>query len=177
MPKENKNPLDTFREKRGRGRPWKASASEVFGRASNFRMIFSEIWAEAGERLLKAQTDEEVLRAFDGTAYRGQFEYIPSLVLKVLHEPLFPRKRAKAQINFVADSLAAMGDVSPRRSRDICAKERARERAKSPHKILRKEYYIECSCGYKGPARDKACRKCGAEISLVEELFSGGVVV
>ena len=32
---------------------------------------------------------------------------------------------------------------------------------------------IECSCGYQGPARDNACRKCGAEIPLsFEELLT-----
>jgi hypothetical protein len=47
--------------------------------------------------------------------------------------------------------------VTPRRSREICAEERAKIR----HVIVRREYYIECSCGYEGPARDGACRNCG----------------
>jgi hypothetical protein len=33
--------------------------------------------------------------------------------------------------------------------------------AKLKHVIVRREYYIECSCGYKGPALDGACRDCG----------------
>lgn len=72
-----------------------------------------------------------------------------------LHDPRFP-KRQQARINFLADSLAGLGRVTPRSSRDICARERAKERAKSRHKIIRYEFYVECSCGYKGPARDNA---------------------
>src|SRR5437867_6072956 len=68
------------------------------------------------------------------------------------------------QINFLADSLAGTGIVSPRRSRDICAAERAKE--KRTHRIIRFEFYVECSCGYKGPSENHACRKCGATISF-----------
>jgi hypothetical protein len=34
-------------------------------------------------------------------------------------------------------------------------------------------FYVVCSCGFKGAALDNACRKCGAEISLLPELLSG----
>ncbi len=61
----------------------------------------------------------------------------------------------------------------PCTSRDICARERASERKKSPYKIVRHEYYVECSCGYKGPAHDNACRKCGAEIDFLPEVLMG----
>jgi len=61
------------------------------------------------------------------------------------------------QIHFLADSVAGQGFVTPRRSREICAE----ERAKKKYFIVRREYYIECSCGYKGPALDGACRDCG----------------
>ena len=54
----------------------------------------------------------------------------------------------EAQIQFLGDSLEAQGKVTPRRSCEICAS----ERNKVKHVIVRKEYYIECSCGYKGPA-------------------------
>jgi len=96
-------------------------------------------------------------------------------VLQVIRERHFPTRR-KAQANFMADSLAAYGWVSPRRSRDICRQQRARQRRKSPHHILRKEFYVECSCGYKGPALDNACRKCGAEIGFsLAELMGPGL--
>ncbi len=62
--------------------------------------------------------------------------------------PLFPAPtdfgplRREAQINFLADSLAGRGLVSPRRSRDICAQERATEKRR--HRIIRQEFYVEC---------------------------------
>lgn len=171
-----KNPqktLDRFSEKRGRGRPYKVRASEVTGRAYNYRLIFSQTWDTLGQHLLRATTEQEVLQAFEGTAYKNEFEHIASLIPTVLHDAGFPKRNKKAQINFLADSLAARGVVTPRSSRDICGKARAKEHAKSPHKIVRKEFYVECSCGYKGPARDNACRKCGAEIPLsFDELLS-----
>jgi hypothetical protein len=75
-----------------------------------------------------------------------------------------------ARINFLADSLAALGVVVPRRSRDICAAERAK--AKREHHVIRYEFYVECSCGYKGPSKDHACRRCGAKIQHFLQLNS-----
>ena len=42
-------------------------ASEVSGRAYNYRLIFNQTWDRIGERLLKAQTEEEVIQAFEET--------------------------------------------------------------------------------------------------------------
>jgi hypothetical protein len=171
---EREKILDTFSRERVLGRPWRIKASEVAGRSYNFRLQFGQIWNTVGEKLIEAQTAENILRALElaGQYYREQFggAGIASLILKIVHDPKFP-KRKEPQINFLADSLAAWGVVTPRRSRDICGKERAKERAKSPHKIIRKEFYIECSCGYKGPARDNACQKCGAQIPISLEEF------
>ena len=182
MPKSKKttkklqNPLDMSPGKRGRGRPYKIRASEVSGRAYNYRLIFSQTWDVLGEELLKAKTAEEILQAFARTAYKEEFAPIASLIFAVLRDPDFPKRDKEARINFLAESLAARGVVTPRTSRDICARERARERSKSEHKILRREYYVECSCGYEGPARDNACRKCGAEISFsLHELMGSRV--
>ena len=70
----------------------------------------------------------------------------------------FP-KRPEPQRNFLADSLAGRGLISPRRSRDICE----RERKTKVHYIIRQDYYIECTCRYKGPARYGQCPKCGTD--------------
>lgn len=51
------------------------------------------------------------------------------------------------QINFLADSLAGRGFVSPRRLRDICKQ----DRAKMFHYIIRQDYYVECTFRYKVP--------------------------
>ena len=167
-------PLDTVFEKRGRGRRG-VRASEITGRAHNYRMIFGYVWDGLRVPLSGAKDEADVINAFEEKAQPYTREFMPmlaGLVLKVIREPKFPKRRI-AQINFMADSLAGYGTISPRRSRDICEHERARERAKSKYQIIRKEFYIECSCGYKGPALDNACRKCGAGISIWPEIIRG----
>jgi len=155
--------LDTYYGKRRRGRPG-VRASEIAGRAGNYRYIFGIIWDTVGASLLQATNETEVVKAFEKDGrYTNEFRPLASLILKVRNEKRFPKKR-EAQIGFLADSLAGRGWISPRRSRDICERERARDRQKSKHKILRYEYYVECSCGYMGPALNNACRDCGAEI-------------
>jgi hypothetical protein len=166
LPQRTENAIDTFSEKRGRGRPQRIPRSWVIGRADNYRYILAEVWPKLRDPLLAAQTEEQAISAFEnhGQPYAGEF--VPRLapdIMALIRDARFP-KRPKAQIGFLADSLAGRPNVEFRTSRDICIKERAKQRAKSPHKIIRKEFYIECSCGYNGPARDNACRKCGAAI-------------
>jgi len=132
-------------------------------------------WAMA---LVAAKTTDEVSHALESApSYaRNEFKPLIPLILTVLQERAFPKK-SKTQYDFLADSLAAYGRVSPRRSRDICGEERAKESAKSSYKIIRKEFYVECSCGYKGPALDDACRKCRAPIAIsLEESVSSGML-
>jgi hypothetical protein len=158
-----------------RGRPRHIPASTVAGRAENYRRMFVGLWPRLGGPLLAAQNEEQVIAAFEnhGQPYAGQFmPWAPPGVLAVIRDPKFP-KTAKAQPGFLADSLAGWPNVTPRTSRDICERERARERQKTLHHIIRKEYYIECSCGYKGPALDNACRHCGAEVVFSFEELTG----
>jgi hypothetical protein len=183
MPMRNKplprrqEKLDREQERARRGRPG-ARRSEIVGRAENYRQMFwtrrldrkRKEWVrdnpqEWAEQLLRGQSEQEVAKALNSAPQyaQGQLRPLIPLILKVLKGPRFP-KRPQTRLDFLADSLAAYGQVSPRSSRDICEEARAKERKKSPHHILRKEFYVECSCGYKGPARDSTCRKCGAEI-------------
>jgi hypothetical protein len=159
-------PLDRFSRKRGRGRPPRVRATEIRGRADNYRFIFGQVWDRLWPRLSLAMTDQEVIDAFlEGASPYAQ-EFVPalaSLISRVLREPKFP-KRPEAQINFLADSLAGLGYVAPRSSRDICQKERARE--KRTHHIIRFEVYVECSCGFKGRSRNHTCPHCGAKIDF-----------
>ncbi len=166
MPKRKKTkkkptiPLDTFSRKRPRGRPG-VRASEIRGRGDHYRQVFGEIWERLQGPLLKAQTAEEVIQAFTVAASPYPEYFVPTLaplILKVLHDPKFP-KTLEAQVNFLADSLAGRGRVSPRRSRDICSA----ERAKPVHYIVRQDYYIECTCKYKGPALFGKCPRCGTD--------------
>jgi hypothetical protein len=158
-------PLDNVLEKRRRGRPG-VRTSEIAGRSYHYRMMFAQIWDAIGVPLIQATTQEEVIAAFEeaGPYYVNGLRHLAPLTLRVLSDGRFPVRR-EAQIGFLADSLAGLGRVSPRRSRDICLEERAKERKRSKHRILRREYYIECSCGYEGPARNDACPKCGAEMA------------
>ena len=166
LAQQTKNAIDTFSKKRGRGRPQRIPRSWVIGRADNYRYSLAQLWAKLRDPLLAAQTEEQVIAAFEnyGQPYAGDF--VPRMagdILALIRDPSFP-KRSVAQIGFLANSLAGRPSVECRTSRDICVKERARQCAKSPHKIVRKEFYVECSCGYKGPARNDACRKCGAGV-------------
>ena len=172
MPKRKKiakkltNPLDRFSQKRGRGRPPRLRPTEIRGRADNYRSILGQVWGRLWPRLSQARTDQEVIDSFlEGASPYAQ-EFVPALanlISRVLHERKFP-KRPDAQINFLADSLAGLNYVSPRSSRDICQKQRTRE--KRAHHILRYEFHIECSCGFKGRSHNHACRKCGAKIDF-----------
>ncbi len=162
-PQKAEKVLDRFlsSEKRGRGRPARVRASEIQGRADNYRLILGQIWGRLREPLLKATTQEEVTKAFEeyGRPYAQDFvPVLSSLILKVISDVKFP-KRPETQIGFLADSLAGVGWISARRSRDICE----RERNKKVNYIIRQDYYIECTCYYKGPALYGKCPKCGTD--------------
>jgi len=68
----------------------------------------------------------------------------------------FPKRR-KAQARFLGESLGAEGEVSPRRSRDICGEERTRTRVKNIAPPA--EFYIRC-CGKKRWTVDQLCPEC-----------------
>ena len=163
-----RNPLDNnFSAKRGRGRPVKVAPTTVRGRADNLRERLERLWNDndLGARLVAAHTEQEVVNAIrntlPGVSDGDELLQLAPLILKVVTDSAFP-KRQKAQIHFLADSIGGFGCVTPRRSRDICAKQRKADAQR--HQILRYEYWIECSCGHKGRSEDHACRKCGALI-------------
>ena len=167
-PRENSNlALDRFSEKVERGRPRKIQPSWVRGRADNYRWILNQVWDRVGPRFVTAKTRNDVLASFQEAeigGYELEFVRMADLMLQIVLDPDFPKSRREAQINFLADSLGGQSVVTPRSSRDICAKERARiQRA---HKVLRYEVWIECSCGYKGRSKNLACPKCEAEVPL-----------
>jgi hypothetical protein len=149
--------------KRRRGRPTDLRYSEIYGRAQNLQVILNQVWDRLWPLLSQANNEQEVAQAFQNGAnpYEREFSQYAALALEAKQESTFPQ-RPKSQQRFLADSLAALGAASPRRSRDICMQERIK--AKRAHHIIRYEYYIECSCGYEGPSKDRACRNCGARI-------------
>jgi hypothetical protein len=163
--KKHKFPIDTFSEKQPRGRPRKIEPSTVRGRADNYHMVFDLFWQHVWPDLSKAKTQKDVIQSFSRPevgSYALDLIRSADLILQVVRDPKFPKRKRTAQITFLADSIAAYGVVTPRSSRDICAKER--ERIKRIHRILCYEFYIECSCGYKGHSRNHACPECEAAI-------------
>ena len=165
-----KKALDTVSGKRGRGRPWTVRATEIAGRASSFQIMFENAWDRIWPELSQATSESEVLAALQkANPYDRELTPWASLIFEVMKTRSFP-KRQRAQIRFLSDSIAALGKVTPRRSRDICAAERLKE--KRAHHIIRFEFYIECSCHYKGHSKDHACPKCGTKIQLPVHLGS-----
>jgi hypothetical protein len=154
--------LDSNSQERRKGRPLKIQPIWVRGRADNYRYIFGLIWKHIWPGLSKAKTRQDILKSFNETeirAYALDFITLADLMLQVLQDSRFPKRKREAQINFLADSIAAHGTLTPRSSRDVCERERAR--IKQAHRILCYEFYIECSCGYK---RNHGCPKCEAKI-------------
>ncbi len=167
--KKSNFPLDRVSEKQRRGRKPKIPASWIRGRADNYRRIFDQLWKHIWPGLAKATTRQDVVLSFSGSdvgGYAVEFVTLADLILQVVRDPKFPKRKREAQVNFLADSIAGYGMVTPRSSRDIC--ERERIRIKQVHRILNYEFYIECSCGYKGHSRNHACPTCEAEIQFKE---------
>jgi hypothetical protein len=161
-------------EKRDRGRPTLAKPMMAVGNADTYALWFRQYWPTIGAPLLVAKSGEEIAEIIRREAPDISASLTPlfPLMFKVIGDRRFPKIRTEAQIQFLADSLGAQGIVTPRRSREICAKERMRVE----HIIVRREYYIECSCGYQGPALDGACRKCGTATLSQELQMSEGDV-
>ena len=157
----SKNVLDRVSAKT-RGPHRKVAPMALLGRSTNYRGVFRNVWDRLGPPLLEAQAEDDVIKAFE-IGQPGGNEFLPysALTFRVLKDPNFPKRR-QAQINFLADSLAGLGLVSPRRSRDICAAERVR--VKRTTHIIRYEFFVECSCGYQGHSENHACPECGASI-------------
>lgn len=157
--KKHEEMLDSFSEEHKKpGRPARVRPSEVYGRALNYRGTFGLIWDKLREPLLKANSEAEIVQALETGASGYAREFIPlaGLVLRTVHHQKFPKRR-EPQVKFLADSLAAYGRVTAKRSREIVAEELKKEREKQEHRVIRREFYIVCSCGYQGPTYMKKC--------------------
>ena len=156
---EAKQRVDRVSEKARRGRPRFIRKSEVLNRTYDYGLTFEQSWDSVKDALLLAETEGDFKKSLE-KAFPHVQEKFPSrlipIILKIRHDLKFP-KTENAQKKFFAESLGGNGLVSPRRSRDICAEVR-----KNPiHTIIRRNPYIECTCGYEGPAKYGRCRKCG----------------
>ena len=152
-----------------RGPTAKIAASEVVGRAAHLQMIFDQTRDQLDwTKLLAANSKQDLEIACERVieGYRTMFLCRSDLILQCLKDPQFRKQRRKAQEQFIAESLGGDGRISIRRSRDICGQARAVKKRQG--KILRREFYVECSCGYEGPARFDCCRDCGASVSYLD---------
>lgn len=165
MTNKVKNPLDRFSGKRDPGRPPIIDPALVRNSADKYRVWLERSWDQLETPLLTAKTEQEVVSRLQ-QALPGYDELPPlaPLILKVVNGPGFPKKQKKAQVGFLANSLGARGVVTPRRSRDICAEQRKPDSQRNY--IIRHEYWVECSCGYKGVSENLSCKECGAELYL-----------
>jgi hypothetical protein len=168
----SKKPLDRGFEKRGPGRPRQAEPAEVIrARSENYRVTLSYAWPKLWPGLSKARDVDAVAAAWsaaDLSDGEGGFVRLSALapqILEVLKDRRFHQKRGKAQATYLANSLAALGRVSPRRSRDIASQPKPKS---SKHTIQHAEpvFEVECSCGFRGLSKALACGKCGARIPL-----------
>jgi hypothetical protein len=87
-------------------------------------------------------------------------------------EKKYPQYNEEAILRHLADSIGGEGNVSPRRSRDIC--DGLRREKRNTGQIIRREFYVECTCGYRGPALRDACPDCGAPVSYMDFQFGLG---
>jgi len=117
------------------------------------------------EQLLAATSHESTATALQNVHQRAKELLLQKagLLLAALRDKQFPKRSREAQEKFIADSLAAEGRVSIRRSRDTVQATRSALRKQG--KIIRREFYIECSCGYQSPALRDACPECRAPVS------------
>jgi hypothetical protein len=159
---------DKSAQKNGPGRPRRIDPHIVVGTANVFRSQFTDAWPILGRELISASSPVElweVVKSGRGIISQKDDFLFSERIFEIIHDPKFPKVRTKLQIRFLADSLGGCGLITARRSREICAKERAKEQ----HVIVRRDFYIECTCGYAGPALNGACRKCGT-FELSDEL-------
>jgi len=112
-------------------------------------------------KLETAKTEEEAASAFERvpSAYRERLNLWLAAIPEWALEGKFPKANLERKMRHLADSIAAEGFLTPRRCRDVCYEERKRQAQLGM--ILRREFYIECSCGYQGPAKGGGCRQCG----------------
>jgi hypothetical protein len=162
--------LDSLAARPGRGRRPRVAADLMQARSQHLRRCLDQVWSDLAPRLFSARSAADVRAAFESDPIRlAPIGAMPSwypVIPRILRERTFPKTR-DAQIKFFADSLAGWGEISPRRSRDLCAE--ARSSAARATRILRYELYVVCSCGYEGPSLNHACQKCGAQVEFKTE--------
>lgn len=145
----------------------------ILGRADNLSTAFQnatdEFWAKVKLiREAKPKTPRDKINAGQNALaeikLRGAFpasiqgESLPEAFVLTFTDAVMDAKfpaRRKPQAKFLGESLGASGEVSGRRSRDICGEERAKQRRDSEPI----ELYIKC-CGKKRWTENQVCPQC-----------------
>src|SRR5580698_8408026 len=97
--KKNNFPLDTVSGKPRRGRKPKIPAPWIRGRADNYRRIFDQLWKHIWPRLARAKTRQDVVLSFSGSdvgGYAVEFVTLADLILQVVRDPKFPKRKREA---------------------------------------------------------------------------------
>jgi len=160
--KKPKSPLTASQEKRGRKQVLKPEI--VVEHADYVLKVVASLQDRiAWDKLEAARTEAEVESAIARVPpfYREILRERLAAILMWVREGKFPKKNLERKMRHLADSVAGDVHYSPRRSRDICYEYRKRPVSKQVGMILCREYYIECTCGYRGPASRGACARCG----------------
>lgn len=148
--------------KETRGRKRRIHPEDVVRAANDlFKILeFCKDQIEWG-KLEIAKTEKEAASAFERVPppYRERLNLWLVSTLEWALERKFPKMNLERKMRHLADSVAAEGFLSPRRCRDVCLEERKRQEKLGM--IVRREFYIECTCGYRGPAKGGGCRQCG----------------
>ena len=112
-------------------------------------------------KLELAKTVNEAASAIERvpSPYRERLNLWLTAIPEWALEGKFPKTNLERKMRHLADSVAAEGFLTPRRCRDVCLEERKRQA--QPGMIFRREFYIECTCGYRGPAKGGGCLQCG----------------
>jgi hypothetical protein len=160
--KKPKSPLTASQEKRGRKR---VLPPEIVVEHADYvlKVVVSLkdriVWDKLETARTKSEAESAIARV--PPFYREILRDRLAAILKWVREGKFPKKNLERKMLHLADSIGGDVLLSPRRSRDICYEYRKRPVSKQVGMILCREYYIECTCGYRGPANRGACARCG----------------
>jgi hypothetical protein len=156
--KKQKSLLTPLPERRGR-KP-AVSPAEVVEHADYVLNIVASLRDRiAWDKLEAARTEPEAESAITGVPpfYREILKNRLAAILVWVREAKFPKKNLERKMRHLADSVGADVLLSPRRSRDVCYEYRKRLAHEKVGRILRREFYIECTCG-SGKKRAKVRR-------------------
>lgn len=149
------------------GRKYAVEPASILKRAYDLQLTFEERRGPIDwDALVKEHKLGKAFRKMESLERQRHCHPYYQLILITLDDPGFPKRDRVSQIRFLAESISGPSlagkdnhgkyRMSIRRSRDICVKLHAHP----PFQIIRQEFYVECTCGYQGPALDGACRQC-----------------